>query len=77
MKLFWISSPNANFSIHEGKRCGVDQERRAKAAKVVEMLQGMHAQAGEGLNVGVPVVEAVDVLVHGGDMDKSDAIKVI
>ena len=65
------------FNIHEGKRCGVDQERRAKAAKVVEMLQGMHAESGEGLNVGIPVVEAVDVLVHGGDVDKSEAIKVI
>ena len=72
-----MNSPNAYFSIHEGKRCGVDQERRAKAAKVVEMLQGMHAESGEGLNVGIPVVEAVDVLVHGGDMDKSEAIKVI
>ena len=37
----------------------------------------MHAESGEGLNVGIPVVEAVDVLVHGGNMDKSEAIKVI
>ena len=64
-------------SIHECKRCGVDQERRAKTAKVVEMLQGMHAESGEGFNVGVPVMEAVDVLVHGRDVDKSEAIRVI
>ena len=66
-----------NLSIHEGKRCGVDKERRAKAAKVVKVLQGMHAESGEGLNVGVPVMKAVDVLVHGGDVDKSESIIVI
>ena len=59
-------------SVHEGKRCGVDQERRAKAAKVVEMLQRMHGEAGKGLNVSIPVVDAVDVLVHGGNVDKSE-----
>ena len=41
------------------------------------MLDGMHAQSGERLNVGVPVVEAVDVLVHGGDVDKSRALQFI
>ena len=41
------------------------------------MLDGMHAQSGERLNVGVPVVEAVDVLVHGGDVDKSKALQFI
>ena len=35
------------------------------------MFQGMHAKARKGFNVGVPVMEAVDVLVHGGDMDES------
>ena len=61
--------------IHEGKRCGVDQERRTKTAKVVKVLQGMHAESGEGFNVSVPVMEAVDVLVHGGDVDKSKALQ--
>ena len=68
---------NASFLVHEGKRCRVNQERRAEAAEVVEMLDGMHAQSGERLNVGVPVVEAVDVLVHGGDVDKSKALQFI
>ena len=63
------------FWLHEGKRCGVDQERRAKTAEVVEMFNGVHAEAREWLNVGVPVVEAVDVLVHGGDVDKSKALQ--
>ena len=31
---------------------------------VVEMLDGMHAEAGEGLDVRVPVVERVHVLVQ-------------
>ena len=31
---------------------------------VVEMLYGMHAEAGEGLDVRVPVVERVHVLVQ-------------
>ena len=63
-------------NLHEGEWCCVEQEGGAEAAKVEEMLQGVHGEASEGLNVGVPVVEAVDVLVHGGDVDKSEAIKV-
>ena len=35
------------------------------------MFNGVHAEAREWLNVGVPVVEAVDVLIHGRDVDKS------
>lgn len=63
--------------VHEGKRCGVDQERGAEAAEVVEMLNGVHAEAREWLNVGVPVVKAVDVLVHGRDVDKSKAFQLV
>ena len=72
-KKLFLNNLNATFLVHEGKRCRVNQERRAEAAEVVEMLDGMHTQSGERLNVGVPVVEAVDVLVHGGDVDKSKA----
>ncbi len=63
--------------VHEGKRCGVDQEGWAKAAEVVEMLNGVHAEAREWLNVRVPVVKAVDVLVHGVDVDKSKALQLL
>ena len=63
--------------LHEGKGCGVDQERRAETAEVVEMFNGVHAEAREWLNVGVPVVEAVDVLIHGRDVDKSKALQLL
>ena len=58
-------------NLHEGEWCCVDQEGGAEAAEVVEVLQGVHGQPGEGLNVRVPVVDAVDVLVHGRNVDKS------
>ena len=35
------------------------------------MLQGMHGEASEGLYIRVPVVNAVDVFIHGGNVDKS------
>ena len=57
--------------MHEGERCCVEEEGGSEAAEVVEMLQGMHGEAGEGLNVCVPVMDAVDVFVHGGNVDKS------
>ena len=59
-------------NLHEGEWCCVEQEGGAEAAEVVEVLQGVHGQPGEGLNVGVPVVDAVDVLVHGGNVDESE-----
>ena len=58
-------------NLHEGKWCCVDQEGGAEAAEVVEMLQRMHGEAGKGLNVSIPVVDAVDVLVHCRNVDKS------
>ena len=58
-------------NLHEGERCCVEEEGGSEAAEVVEVLQGMHGEAGEGLNVCVPVVDAVDVFVHGGNVDKS------
>ena len=58
--------------LHESEGRGVEEEGGSEAAEVVEVLQGVHAQSGEGLDVSVPVVEAVDVLVHGRDVDKSE-----
>ena len=58
--------------LHESKWCCVDQEGGTETAEVVEMLDGMHWEASERLNVCVSVVEAVDVFVHGGDVDKSE-----
>ena len=56
--------------IHESEGCGVDEEAGAQAAEVVEVLDGVHAQAREGLDVGVAVVEGVDVLVESLDVDE-------
>ena len=56
--------------IHESEGRGVDEEGRTEAAEVVEVLERMHAEAGEGFDVRVAVVEAVDVLVEGGDVDE-------
>lgn len=39
------------------------------------MLNWMHREAREGFNVGVSVMEAVDVFVHGRNMDKSSGKK--
>ena len=64
-------------NLHEGEWCCVEKEGGAEAAEVEEVLQRMHGEASEGLDVGVPVVDAVDVLVHGGNVDKSETIKVI
>ena len=58
-------------NLHEGEWCCVEKEGGAEAAEVEEVLQRMHGEASEGLDVGVPVVDAVDVLVHGGNVDKS------
>ena len=58
--------------LHESEGRGVEEEGGSEAAEVVEVLQRVHAQSGEGLDVSVPVVEAVDVLVHGRDVDKSE-----
>ena len=58
--------------IHESEGRGVDEEAGAQAAEVVEVLDGVHGQPGEGLYVRVAVVQAVDVLVHRRDVDKPD-----
>ena len=55
---------------HEGERSGVDQEGGAQAAEVVEVLQGVHTEPREGLNVRVAVVQAVDVFVERRDVDE-------
>ena len=56
---------------HEGEGGGVDEEGGTEAAEVVEVLQGVHAQPRERFNVGVAVVEAVDVFVESRDVDES------
>ena len=56
--------------IHESEGCGVDEEAGAQAAEVVEVLDGVHGEPGEGLYVRVAVVQAVDVLVHRRYVDK-------
>ena len=56
--------------IHESEGRGVDEEAGAQAAEVVEVLDGVHGEPGEGLYVRVAVVQAVDVLVHCRDVDK-------
>ena len=56
--------------VHESEGRGVDEEAGAQAAEVVEVLDGVHGEPGEGLYVRVAVVQAVDVLVHRRDVDK-------
>ena len=55
---------------HEGKGSGEEEEGGANAAVVVEMLNGVHAQPSERLNVRVAMVERVDVLVESLDVDE-------
>ena len=55
---------------HEGKGGGKDEEGGSDTAVVVEVLDGMHAQPREGFDVGVAVVERVDVLVESLDVDE-------
>ena len=57
---------------HEGEGGGVDQEGGSQAAEVVEVLHRVHGEAGEGLNVSVAVVEKVDVLVQGLDVNEPE-----
>ena len=56
---------------HEGKGSGKEEEGGSDAAVVVEMLNGVHAQPSERLNVRVAVVERVDVLVQSLDVDEA------
>ena len=55
---------------HESKGGGKDEEGGADAAVVVEMLNGVHAQPSERLDVRVAMVERVDVLVESLDVDE-------
>ena len=48
----------------EGEGGGEEEEGGPDAAEVVEVLDGVHAEPGEGLDVRVAVVQGVDVLVH-------------
>ena len=52
---------------------GVEQEGGGEAGEVVEVLHRMHRQAGEGLNVCVPVVDRMDVLEEGADVEEAVA----
>ena len=55
---------------HEGEWRGEDKEGWTHARVVVEVLDGVHAQPSERLDVGVAVVEGVDVLVERLDVDE-------
>ena len=55
---------------HEGKWSCKHQKRRSNTTEVIKMLHWMHAQSGKRFNVSVTMVQGMDVLVHGFDMDK-------
>ena len=55
---------------HESKGCCKDEEGGPDTAVVVEVLNGVHAQPREGFDVGVAVVEGVDILVQRLDVDE-------
>ena len=55
---------------HESKGCCKDEEGGSDTAVVVEVLDGVHAQPRKGFDVGVAVVEGVDVLVESLDVDQ-------
>ena len=49
---------------HHDERRRVDEQRRPGAAKVKQVLNRVHAETRERLDVRVPVVERVHVLVE-------------
>ena len=55
----------------EGKRGCEKYEGGPYATEVVEVLDGVHAESGKWLNVGVAVVQGMDVLVHRLDVDEA------
>ena len=55
---------------HESKGGGKDEEGGAHAAVVVEVLDRVHAQPRERLDVRVTVVEGVHVFVQSLDADE-------
>ena len=55
---------------HESKGRGKDEEGWADAAVVVEVLDGVHAQPRERLDVRVTVVEGVHIFVQSLDADE-------
>ena len=59
---------------HESKGGGKDEEGGTDAAVVVEVLDRMHAQPRERLDVRVTVVERVHVFVQSLDADEPDMI---
>ena len=58
----------------EGKGGGEEDEGGRQAAEEVEVLHWVHAQTGERFYVCVAVVQAVDVFVERGDVDKPGII---
>ena len=55
---------------HESKGCCKDEEGGPDTAVVVEVLDGVHAQPRERLDVRVTVVEGVHVFVQSLDADE-------
>lgn len=56
---------------HEHKRRGKHEKRWCNAGVVVQMFDGMHAQAREGLNIRVTVVQRVNVFIECLDVNKA------
>ena len=55
---------------HEGEGRRKHYKRRPQTTEVVEMLDRVHAESSERFDVGVPVMDSVDVFVQGLDMDE-------
>mmetsp|Transcript_114572 Transcript_114572/g.365354 ORF Transcript_114572/g.365354 Transcript_114572/m.365354 type:complete len:391 (+) Transcript_114572:679-1851(+) len=58
---------------HERKGRGLQIQDGTGAGKVEQVLDGVHAEAREGLDVGVPVVEAVHIPVE--ELDVQEAVR--
>ena len=58
----------------EGEGGGEEDEGGRQAAEEVEVLHWVHAQTRERFYVCVAVVQAVDVFVERGDVDKPGII---
>ena len=56
---------------HEVEGGHEEEEARRHATEVVHVLNRVHAEAAEGLDVRVPVVQTVHVLVQHADMNET------
>ena len=56
---------------HEGKGRSKDKKRRTHTAVIIEMLNRVHAEARERLDISVAMVEGMNIFVKSFDMDES------